>query len=134
MVNMQTGHGSPVTIYDTTDQAIGISGSPLVTSISGSITTSPLVSTTLTPSQVTVPATANGILLLAANAARDGATISNPSSVTVYIGSAATGLTTSNGFGIPPGSAYNIDSPLYLGAIYGIVATATQVVTVVELA
>lgn len=102
---------------------------------SGSWTTTitPVSSGTLTATQVTVPATANGILILAANASRKGATISNPGTVSVYIQQAATGVTISNGFGIPPGQSYNIDEPLYTGAIYGIVASATQVVTVVEL-
>lgn len=98
-----------------------------------SVTNTPTSSSTLTATQVTVPATANGILILAANASRKGATISNPGTVTVYIQQAATGVTTTNGFGIPPGSSYNIDEPLYTGAFYGIVATGTQVVTVVEL-
>ena len=118
-----TGHGT----------AAGALRVELPTDGTGQVTTVPQKSTTLTPSQVTVPATANGILVLAANANRLGATISNPSAVTVYISAAATGLTTTNGFGIPPGSSYNIDIPLYTGAIYGIVAAATQVVTVVEL-
>lgn len=98
------------------------------------VTDTPQTSGTLTATQVTVPATANGILILAANTSRKGATISNPSAtVTVYIQQAATGVTISNGFGIPPGASYNIDAPLYTGAIYGIVSTGTQVVTVVEL-
>lgn len=96
-------------------------------------TITPVSSATLTATQVTVPATANGIVILAANTSRKGATISNPGSVTVYIQQAATGVTTSNGFGIPAGSSYNIDEPLYTGAIYGIIATGTSVVTVVEL-
>lgn len=96
-------------------------------------TVTPVASSTFTATQVTVPATANGILILASNASRKGATISNPGTVTVYIQQGSTGVTTSNGFGIPPGSSYNIDSPLYTGALYGIVGTGTQVVTVVEL-
>lgn len=102
-------------------------------SINANAVITPVASTTLTATQVTVPATTNGILILAANTSRLGATISNPGAVTVYIQQGATGVTSSNGFGIPPGSSYNIDSPLYTGAIYGIVATGTQVVTVVEL-
>lgn len=93
----------------------------------------PVKSTTFTSTQVTVPATANGILILAANANRLGATISNAGTVSVYVQQGATGVTTTNGFVIPGGSSYNIDEPLYTGAIYGIVATGTQVVTVVEL-
>jgi len=114
----------PNTMKVNSDGSINTAGTTVIT---------PVKSTVLTPTQVTVPATTNGILVLAANANRLGATISNPSSVTVYIGSAATGLTVSNGFGIPAGSSYNIDEPLYTGAIYGIIATGTQVVTVVEL-
>lgn len=90
-------------------------------------------SATFTPTQVTVPATANGILILAANANRLGATISNAGPTTVYVQQGATGVTTSNGFAITSGQAYNIDSPLYLGALYGIVSTGTQTVTVAEL-
>lgn len=97
------------------------------------VTNTPTASTTLTSTQVTVPATSNGILILAANANRKGATISNPGSVSVYIQQGSTGVTTSNGFAIPGGSSYNINSPLYTGAIYGIIATGTNVVTVVEL-
>ncbi len=110
---------------------VTIQGIASMTPILATIT--PTTSTTFTPTQVTVPATTNGILILAANANRKGATISNPSGLAVYTGSSATGLTISNGFAIPAGTAYNIDKPLYTGAIYGIIATGTQVVTVVEL-
>ena len=97
------------------------------------VTASQPTSTTFTATQVTVPATANGILVIASNASRKGATISNPGPLTVYIQQGATGVTTSNGFGIPAGSSYNIDSPIYTGALYGIISTGTQVVTVSEL-
>jgi len=96
-------------------------------------TITPVASTTMTCTQVTVPATANGILILAANSSRKGATISNPGSVPVYVQQGSTGVTTSNGFGIPAGSSFNIDEPLYTGAIYGIISTSTSVVTVLEL-
>lgn len=102
----------------------------LLTSIP--VTSTPNTSTTATATQVTVPATANGILILAANTSRKGAIISNPGSVTVYVQQGTTGVTTSNGFGIPAGSALNITNPLYTGAIYGIIASSTSVVTVVE--
>jgi hypothetical protein len=90
-------------------------------------------STTMTPSQVAVASTANGTLILAANANRLGATIQNNSPQTVYIGSAAAGLTIANGFAVPPGAAYNIDFPLYTGLIQGICASGSAAVTVVEL-
>lgn len=101
--------------------------------VTGTATITPVKSTVLTSSQVTVPATANGILILASNTARLGATIVNNSSQTIYISQQPTGLTSSNGLGIPAGSAYNIDEPLYTGAIYGIVASTTGLATVVEL-
>lgn len=81
-------------------------------------------------SQVTVPATANGILILAANANRKGGFISNPNPLPVYIDDAATGLTVLNGAAIPAGGGFNLEG--YIGAVYGIVATGTQVVTVAE--
>lgn len=89
-------------------------------------------STTATNTQVTVPATANGILILAANPARLGAIIANPNAVTLYWQQAATGLTTTNGGIIPAGGSLNIDIPDYTGAIYGIVATGTAVVSATE--
>lgn len=98
-----------------------------------SSTVTPQTSATFTPTQVTVPATANGIAVLAANASRKGATVFNPGPSTVYVQQGATGVTTSNGFGIAAGASYNIDAPLYLGALYGIVASGTQIVTVAEL-
>lgn len=116
-------------------------GSALVGSVSidqttpgttNAVSTTPVKSTTVTTNQVTVPATANGILILAANANRKGAEISNPNAVTVYWSQQATGLTTSNGDAIPAGGSLVIDTPLYTGAIYGIVAAATQVVTYAE--
>lgn len=108
---------------------------PLSQDLSGRLRTiaTPIISATMTATQVTVPSTANGIVILAANSSRKGATISNPGSVPVYIQQGSTGVTTSNGFAVPAGSSYNIDSPLYTGAIYGIVGTGSQVVTVVEL-
>lgn len=131
MVQMMVGHGTPVTLYSTADTEIGTAATPL--RVSGTVTEAAPASVTLTASQVTVPATANGIVILAANANRVGATIVNPGTVAVFIQQAATGVTTSNGFGIPGGSSYNIDFPLYTGAISGIVSTSTQVVYVVEL-
>lgn len=98
----------------------------------GTQTVVPVASTTATNTQVTVPATANGILILAANSVRLGAIVANPGAVPVYWQEAATGLTTTNGGIIPAGGALVIDGPLYTGAIYGIVATSTQVVSATE--
>lgn len=108
-----------------------VTGTVVVTP-SGTQTVIPVKSTTMTTAQVTVPATTNGILILAANANRLGAIIANTSGVTVWYSSAATGLTTANGAEMPSPSALNIDGPLYTGAIYGIVATGTALVTATE--
>lgn len=128
---LQVGHSTPVQIWDTNDSPVGTTTNPI--KVSGTVTEIAPASTTLTATQVTVPATANGIVVLAANANRLGASIVNPGTVAVFVQQAATGVTTSNGFGIPGGSSYNIDFPLYTGAISGIVASSTQVVYVVEL-
>lgn len=108
---------------------------PLSQDLTGNLRTvsTPIKATTLTATQVTVPATTNGIIILAANANRLGATITNDGSTPIYFQQGATGVTTSNGKTLPAGSSYNIDEPLYTGAIYGIVASGTQPVSVVEL-
>lgn len=125
MVKMQTGHGSPVTLYDSTDTESGTAANPLKT------TTSATPSTTLTTSQITVSATA--VLILAANTARLGATVANQNTATVYIGQTS-GVTATTGLPVPVGSAYNVDVPLYTGAIYGILASGTgQLVAAAEL-
>lgn len=104
---------------------------PLYVSQAGGAT--PVKATTLTTAQVTVPATANGIAILAANSARLGATITNIGNQTVFFRQAATGVTVSNGTALPPGASFNIDAPLYTGAIGGIVVSGTCVVTTAEL-
>ncbi len=84
--------------------------------------------TTLTSVPVTVPATANGIQMLAANLNRKSANIYNPGSVNVYFAQ-TNAVTTSSGY-IPPGQSLNIND--YTGAIFGIVAASTQSVSVME--
>lgn len=129
MVAMQTGHGSPVSLYNQLDQMIGVSGTPLV--IAGTVTEVPVASGTATTAQTTVSATA--VLILAANASRLGASIENQAGPnTIYWGQANT-VTTATGFPIPPGSAYNIDVPLYLGAVYAITTGTGQLSATVEL-
>lgn len=131
-----TGTGSQrVTVAQDSTTVAGSSSLPAGSNVIGHVIVdgeTPIKSTVLTPTQVTVPATANGILVLAANANRLGAIITNSGSASVFYSSAATGLTITNGGELRAGSALNIDEPLYTGAIYGIVATGTQVVTVVE--
>lgn len=120
-----------VTISDGTTAA-----NQLKVNSDGSINTTAAVSvksTTVTTTQVSVPSTANGILILAANTARLGALITNPSTVTVYWSQQSSGLTISNGTALPAGQTLSIDqSPLYTGAIYGIVAASSQTVTTAE--
>lgn len=94
----------------------------------GGVPVSPVLGTTLTSVPVTVPATANGIQVLAANTSRKSAVIYNPGSVNVYIAQ-TNAVTTSSGY-IPPNSAMNITD--YSGAVFGIVATGTQAVSVIE--
>ncbi len=75
--------------------------------------------------QVTVPATAGGILILPHNGGRVQGTITNPSSsVIVYIG--GVNVTVSNGQALLPGNSYTTYSG---GAWYGIVTSSTQVVS-----
>lgn len=90
--------------------------------------TSQSLGATFNSTPVTVPSSSNGIIVLAANASRKSATIYNPGLVNVYV-SQTNAVTTGNGY-IPPGTALNITD--YSGAIYGIVATSTQAVSVME--
>lgn len=127
--NMQLGHASPVAIYNGQDQIIGVSGTPLV--VSGAVTINPSASGTATTSQLTVSATA--VLILPANASRLGASIANPAGPnTIYWGQTS-GVTTATGFPIPAGSAYNIDTPNYLGNVYAITTGTGQLSATVEL-
>lgn len=75
--------------------------------------------------QVSVASTAT-LIIAAGN--RQGVLITNPSStVTVYIG--GSGVTTGNGQELLPGNSITLP---VVSAVYGIVATGTQVVSYVE--
>jgi hypothetical protein len=77
--------------------------------------------------QISVAATAT--LIIAANAARKGVLVTNPStSVTVYLG--LSGVTTGTGGILPPLSSVFL--PI-TGAVYGIVASSTQTVSFMEI-
>jgi hypothetical protein len=80
--------------------------------------------------QVVVPATANGILIAAANTARGSLTIVNHGAVDVYLYTDNT-ITTGKGILLvgSKGASYTFYSQT---AVYGIVATGTQVVGVCE--
>lgn len=83
---------------------------------------------TLTTAQVSVDTTSGGVLVAALNTSRKFLEITNTSSsVNVYIGN--TGLTTSTGHVLPPGSSFTLDSTICTGAIYGIVVTGSVTVT-----
>jgi hypothetical protein len=112
------------TAVQATDTALVVAVSP-----NANVPVTVALGSTFASAPVTVPATANGIQVLAANATRKGATIYNPGSVNVYIAQ-TNAVTTSSGY-IPPNSAVNISG--YSGAIFGIVAASTQAVSVLEI-
>lgn len=124
---MQTGHGTPVTLYNSSDTEIGTTTDPL--NVEGTLVVTPSVATVFTSAQVTVSATE--VIVLPANAAALGATLVNTGSVNIYLG--PTGVTATNSLILPPSSAYNIDSPNYTGAIYGLAASGNPVVSRVVL-
>lgn len=75
--------------------------------------------------QVSIGSTAT---LIKAAGTRQGLLITNPSaSVTVYIG--GSGVTTGNGQELLPGTSITLP---VVSAVYGIVATSTQIVSYVE--
>lgn len=80
--------------------------------------------------QVTVPATANGIRVIAANAKRRKIKIFNTGNTPVYYYKDNT-ITTSNGTFTPGVAGYPF-STSYNGDIYAIVSSGTQVVTYLE--
>lgn len=66
--------------------------------------------------------------IIAANTSRSGVVITNPSaSTTIYVGTS--GVTTSTGAILPPGSSLTLP---VTSAVYGIVATGTQTVSYAE--
>lgn len=124
-----TGHGSPVTLYDSTDTEIGTAAKPI--QVAGTTTENAPAAITLTTAQITISSTA--VLLLAANPSRLGATIGVFNASTVYVGQTS-GVTSANGVPVPQGSAFNVDFPNYTGALYGILASGTgQLVATAEL-
>lgn len=97
--------------------------------IAAGVASDAVPSSTLSTSQVTVAATATSIL--AANTDRVGAVIVNNSAVSIFLGQTSA-VTISNGIELPAKASFSIDSPLYTGAVFGIVATSTAGVTVGE--
>jgi hypothetical protein len=80
-------------------------------------------------SAVTVANTAT--LVVAANQAKAGFLIANVGSATVYLG--GSGVTTANGYPLDPGEKLASDGGTeYEGNLYGIVASGTNAVRVLE--
>lgn len=123
MVQMQVGHGTPVTIYDSSDQELGTTVNPI--NVEGTVTEAAPAATALTTAQVTVSATE--VLLLPLDTARLGATLANNSGITIYLG--PTGVSATNGLIVPTGGSYNIDFPNYTGAVYGLAASGNPVIS-----
>jgi len=103
--------------------------------ISGSINTNDIGlnkalgnSSTFAPAQVTVPATAGGIVIKAVNANRQRITITNSGAATVYLGKDNT-VTAATGHALLAGMAITLNCT---SAIYGIVAAGTNLVTYLE--
>lgn len=93
-----------------------VDGTPMSGSSSGGNATS-----------INVASTANGTVVLAANAARMGYLFFNNSSVNIWWGFSATSLTTSNGILLYPGASYQqMGIGVYKGVIHAIVATGTE--------
>lgn len=84
---------------------------------------------------ITVPATSNGVLVVAANKRRTGLLILNNSSVAMFFGS-NNSVTVANGYPLAAGAERewkldglpwaDRDGAFYTGAIYGIVASGTE--------
>jgi hypothetical protein len=75
-----------------------------------------------------ISVTSSGVLIIAANAARAGVIITNPSAtLTVYIGTS--GVTTGNGFPLGPGA--NVTLPV-VSDVYGITSSTSVTVGYLE--
>lgn len=88
-----------------------------------------VTSTGLTTAQVAASQTV--ATLLAANTARTGASLVNIGPATVYFGK-TNAVTATTGYPVLPNTAFNIDIPLYTGAVFGICATGLTATVGVE--
>ena len=76
----------------------------------------------------TVTVTTSATLIIASNTNRKSLLIGNTSAGTVYLGD-TTSVTTANGFPLPQNAQLSEDSGgtrMYMGAVYGIVASGTS--------
>ncbi|MBH8553316.1 hypothetical protein I8751_13215 [Nostocaceae cyanobacterium CENA357] len=91
---------------------------------STSVSVSPVTSTTGTDIDITIANTATQVL--AANANRKSFTIYNQTSVDIYFDYSSNVTTANYAFKLSAGSYYEMPvSPIYQGAVFGIVATGT---------
>lgn len=88
----------------------------------------PYPSSSLTIAQVSCPATANGVLLIATNVSAKQRSFSNISGATIYVGPPS--VSTANGFPIPTGAVAINPFPGYTGELDCIVAAASATMTV----
>lgn len=124
MVQIQKGHGNPVTIYDSADQELGTAVNPI--NVEGTVTEAAPASTVIATAGITLSATE--VIILPVDATRLGASIENPGTNTIVVYIGPTGVTALNGFDLPPGSAYSIDFPNCTAAVYGLAASGNPVV------
>ena len=103
--------------------AANSSGSPGIVSQQGSANWA--------PNQATVPSTANGGIIAAARSTRQSITIQNLGTTIVWLGSQATGLTSSNGFQLPGVIGATVTIPT-TAAVYGLAASGSQAVAILE--
>lgn len=79
--------------------------------------------------QVTVPATAGGILIKAANTSRKRITITNSGSNTIFLGASAALTAIASSHALPAGASITLNNT---AAIYGIVAAGNEIATYLE--
>jgi len=95
--------------------------------------TSPAVPTPSTGVTTSVASNAANVTLLAANAARKGAMITNDGSNNLFVKLGATASATSYTAKLIPGAYYELPSPVYTGIIDGIWDVATGSARITEL-
>lgn len=108
-----------------------VSGTVTANAGTGIFSTKPVRAAT--PTQSSVPGSASNVSLLAANAARLGATIFNDSSALLYVKLGVTASTSSYTVQMVAGSYYELPYD-YTGAVDGIWASATGNARITELA
>lgn len=118
-----SGTALPVSLASVPSHAVTNAGTFAVQSTSTSATTSTVTN---------VAASATNVTLLAANAARRGATFYNDSTVNLTLKHGATASATSRTLVLQPGGTYELPLPVYPGIIDGLWASATGSCAVTE--